>query len=67
MLIQVPLRSGQGPWISVGLRFWESFSLGSLPGFRPSRPYFRVCVLVAAFWSTETSLYTLHTAERKER
>ncbi len=40
--------------------FLSSFrvSLGSRPAFLPSRPYFRVCVLVAVFLSTETSLYT---------
>ncbi len=33
-----------------------SFSLGFRPGFLPSRPYFRVCVSVSVFLSTETSL-----------
>ncbi len=33
-----------------------SFFLGSRPALLHSRPYFRVCVLVAVFLSTETSL-----------
>ena len=32
------------------------FSLGSRPAFLPSRPYFGVCVPVAVFLSTDTSL-----------
>ncbi len=36
---------------------FEACSLGSRPSFLPSRPYFRVCVLVAVNLSTETSLY----------
>ncbi len=45
------------------LGFWRvfevvgSFLWGSQPAFLPSRPYFRVCVLVEVFLSTETSLY----------
>ena len=35
--------------------FW-SFSLGFRPGCLPSLPYSRVCVFVAVFLSTETSL-----------
>jgi hypothetical protein len=38
--------------------FW-SFSLGSQSALLPSRLYFRVCVLVAVFVSTETSLATI--------
>ncbi len=36
--------------------FWL-FSLGFRPGFVPPWAYFRVCVSVAVFLSTETSLY----------
>ncbi len=34
------------------------FPWGSRPPFLPFRPCFRVCVSVAAFLSTETSLYS---------
>ncbi len=55
-LIQIPLRSGQGPRVSVGFRCFWSLSLGSRLACPPSRPYFRVCVLVAVFLSTDTCL-----------
>ena len=43
-LIQVPLRSGQGPSVSVCLHSVLPFSVGSRRSFRPFRPYFRVCL-----------------------
>ncbi len=51
--IQVPIRSGQGPWFSVGFDVFGRFCLapGRLSYF--FRPYFRVCVLVAVLLSTE--------------
>ena len=55
--MQVLLRSGQGLRVSFFLRSFRSFSLGSQSAFLPFRPYFRVCVLVAVFLSTQTSLY----------
>ncbi len=39
---------------SVGFRCFWPFSLGSWPAFLPSRPYFRVCVLVAVSPSTKS-------------
>ncbi len=56
-LIRKPLRSGQGPLVSLGFLFFWLFSLGSRPGFLPPWPYVRVSVSVAVFLSTETSLY----------
>ena len=41
------------------LRFWVVF-LRFPAGFPTPWPYFRVCVSVAVFLSTETSLYTVH-------
>ena len=38
------------------------FSLGFRPVFLPSWAYVRVCVFVAVFLSTETSLYASHVA-----
>ncbi len=40
----------------MGFCVFRSFSLGSRLAFLSSRPYFRVCVLVTVFLSTETSL-----------
>ncbi len=51
-----PSISGQGPRVSVGCGFC-AFSLGFWPGFLPPWAYFRVCVSVAVFLSTETSLH----------
>ncbi len=42
----------------MGFRDVLRFSLGSRQNIRPSRPYLRVCVLVAVYLSTETSLYS---------
>ncbi len=46
---------GQGPWVSVGFRFFVSFFLGYRPAFLPSWPYFRVCVLVVVRLSTASA------------
>ncbi len=45
--------------MSVGFRGFWSFSVGFRPGFLPPRAYLTVCVSVALFLSTETSLYVL--------
>ncbi len=53
-LVQISLRSGQGPSVAVFvLRFW-SVALGFRPAFLPYRLSFRVSVLVAVFRSIET-------------
>ncbi len=57
-LMQKPFRSRQGPCVSVGFGCFWSFSLGSRAVFLTLPAYFRVCVSVAVFLSTETSLYT---------
>ncbi len=49
------LRGRVPKFLKVFERFW-SFSLGSRPAVLPSRPYFKVCVPVAVFQSTETFL-----------
>ncbi len=43
----------------MGFQGVGSFSLGSRLAFRPCRLYFRVCVFVAVFMSTEIFLYGL--------
>ena len=56
---QKSLRSGQGPWVSVGVRGFWWFSFGFRPGFLPSRPYFRACVFVGGLGhqGQETTLF----------
>ncbi len=56
-LIQKPIRSGQGPSLSVGFVICWSFSLGLRPSVLPSPPYLRFGVSVSLFLSTETSLH----------
>ncbi len=56
-LIQKPLRSGQGPWVSGGFGCSWSFSVGLRPVPLPSRPYLKFCGSVAVFLSAEASLY----------
>jgi hypothetical protein len=50
------IRSETGSLSFCGIQGLYLFCLGSRPAFLPSRPYFRLCVLVAVFLSTETSL-----------
>ena len=51
-----PPQVGAGSLSFSGFRCFWLFFLGSRPAFLPSRLYFRVCVPVTVFLSTETSL-----------
>ncbi len=55
-LLQAPSQVEAGSMsVCVFCSFW-TFPLGSRPDFLATRPYFRVCVLVAVLLSTETFL-----------